>query len=102
LDPFRYDAKPFAVDGFNTHHKFSGLFRSPQVVISAETFFFAGVKSMVVTISLGIYSHARIRINQLSACFVKTSYKELRICKRDKKIFLEICILYREHTRTSL
>jgi hypothetical protein len=40
-------AEPFAVDGFNTHHKFSALFRWPQVVISAETPSFAGVKSIV-------------------------------------------------------
>lgn len=42
-------SQPFAVDGFNTHHKFSGLFRNPRIVISAKTSSFADIKSIVAT-----------------------------------------------------
>lgn len=55
------DVEPFAVDGFNTHHKFSRLFRRPQVVINAETPSITGVKSIVTrNFCLGLFALPRI------------------------------------------
>lgn len=86
----------FAVDGFNTHHKFSRLFRRPQVVINAETPSITGVKSIVTrNFCLGLFALPRIASTSLALSIENELRRTWSLtCKRDEQCLLEICISF--------